>query len=103
MPFYVPKKTQPFALGGMVLRGVALLLRLWWLVALAAFLVWPKGPHLRIEYTFIRKGGLPVHQECVYFGARGTVRIYDRSRCPLVLVIDVSNRATGLSRLIPER
>lgn len=103
MPFYAPKKLQPYAITGIVLRTLTQLLRYWWLFAIAALFVLPQSPHLRIQYSFVRQGAFPIHQRCNYLGPRGMVEVFDRSRCPLILIIDVSNRASAISRLIPGR
>lgn len=73
----------------MALRGLEKLTRYLPLLLVAVFLLLPVGPHLRVEYSYKARGSSKYMTECKYLGSRGYINhIPDRSRCPVVIIID---------------
>lgn len=83
---YKPKKLRPFLITAMLLRGLGNLVAIWPLLLIAAFILSPVGPHLRVQSTYANYGAYRNLIACDYIGSRGLVRV--RSDCPLVKIID---------------
>lgn len=86
---YKPKLFRRFALTSLVLRGINNLLGLWPLALMAALILSPVGPHLRIQYDYRDLGGgRKAMISCQYFGSRGMVRAPFGHECGVIAIID---------------
>ncbi len=101
MDHYRPRMLRPWSLLALALRMVVHLLNHWPLLLIAAFLILPFGPHLRIQYTYIeRAGGARSMIECHYLGSRGMVSTSFGDDCPFFAIIDTrKHRSTETSNV----
>ncbi len=89
MKHYVPRRLRPWALPALAVRTLIYILGHWPLALVAALIISPVGPHLRIQYSYFDYGGgLRSMTECDYFGSRGMVKYRFGSQCPIVAIID---------------
>lgn len=95
MDTYRPRKFRPWAVPALVLRMVIYLLRHWPLFLIAALILSPVGPHLRIQYTYYDRGGDKHMIACDYFGSRGMITHRFGGRCPIVAIIDTRKIGRG--------
>ena len=89
MNHYTPGKLRRWTLPAMALRALAYVLKHWFVFLIAAVLISPVGPHIRIQYTYVP--GWADHKtmlDCRYFGPRGMVRKTFGTDCPFFAVID---------------
>lgn len=88
MSYYKPKRLRWGRVVAGVTRGIAGILIRWPLLACAALIVSPIGPHLRIQYTYEQRGIYRYMLSCEYLGSRGFVNFIATGDCPLVTLID---------------
>lgn len=88
MSHYKPKHIRWTKVIASFIRGIAEILRRWPLLLLAAFLVSPVGPHLRLQYTYENRGPYRYMLDCEYIGSRGLVRYRGSGACPVITMID---------------
>lgn len=88
MKAYSPRRRRPWRVVASTLRSFAGLLEQWPLFLLAAFLLSPVGPHLRVQTSYVQHGNYREMRACQYLGSRGWVNTVPGERCPLVAIID---------------
>ncbi|MEO1192912.1 MAG: hypothetical protein AAFY02_14220 [Pseudomonadota bacterium] len=89
MDQYKPRSLRPWSVTTLVLRMLAYVLRHWVVFVIAAILISPVGPHLRIEYSYVPlPGGGKSMKDCRYIGAQGWVTKTFGEDCPLIAIID---------------
>ena len=88
MKTYSPRKFRPLSWLSMVLRGITYLLRHWLLLLIAALVISPVGPHLRVWYTYTDYGAYKDMSNCIYLGGRGLIERDDGDICPVIMIID---------------
>ena len=88
MKMYSPHRRWPWRKAANALRALADLLDQWPLLLLAALLLSPVGPHLRVQYSYVPHGSYREMRACRYLGSRGWVEHVQDGRCPLVTIID---------------
>ncbi|KIO48281.1 hypothetical protein [Nitrosospira sp. NpAV] len=92
MKTYSPKKYRPFAWLSVFLRGVTYLLRHWFLLLIAAWVISPVGPHFLVWYTYKQYGTYRDYNDCVYLGGRGLIERNVGDDCPVIVIIDRRTR-----------
>ncbi len=86
-----PLKLRPLGWVSLMLRLLASLLEQWPMLLLAAFLISPIGPHLRLEYEYQQFGNYKRMNRCTYIGNRGLVDyIPVTHECPLIQIMESS-------------
>ena len=88
MRTYSPRKFRPFFWASKLLRGMAYLLRHWFLILIAILILAPTGPHLLVWYSYTDYGAYRGMNECVYLGGGGLVEINDGDICPVIVIFD---------------
>jgi hypothetical protein len=88
MSYYRPTRIRWGRVLAYFVRGVAGLLVRWPLLLLAAFIISPIGPHLRLQYTYQQQGSYRYMLNCEYLGSRGFVNYVEAGRCPVFTIID---------------
>ena len=102
MDSYSPNRPRRWTVTRIAFRALAHILRHWPLFLVAAVLISPVTPHMRIEYTYIpRASGERSMIDCLYFGARGWVRTTFGEECPFIAIIDTrTTEASGFSGIV---
>tara|TARA_R110000782_G_scaffold241116_1_gene327580 strand:+ start:471 stop:752 length:282 start_codon:yes stop_codon:yes gene_type:complete len=88
MKTYSPRKFRPFSWLSMLLRSIAGLLRHWFLILIAAWVIFPVGPHVLVWYTYVNYGTYKDMNDCIYLGGRGLVERDYGDTCPAIVIID---------------
>ena len=88
MSHYQHRKLRLLRIVAMALRGTGRLLGLWPLLLIAALVISPVGPHLRMQYTYELRGTHRQMIDCEYLGARGFIKYIRYGECPVIVVLD---------------
>lgn len=88
MKTYSPRKFRPLLWASTLLRAMAYLLRHWFLLLIAALIISPIGPHLRVWYSYTNYGSYKRMNECAYLGGGGLIEIKDSNVCPVIVIFD---------------
>lgn len=88
MSEYKQAKLRPLRVAALLLRGLAGLLAVWPLILISIFLLFPRSPHLRVQYSYVLVGSEKIMKHCEYLGSRGVISYMHGDQCPFVVMID---------------
>ena len=88
MSYYKPTRIRWGRVLAYFIRGIAGLLERWPLLLLAALIISPIGPHVRMQYVYEQHGSYHYMLRCEYLGSRGFVNHVEAGRCPIITIID---------------
>lgn len=88
MTHYRHRKISLLRIVSMILRKLGGLISIWPLLLIAALVISPVGPHLRVQYTYELRGTHRQMIDCEYLGARGFTKYIRYGECPVIVVLD---------------
>lgn len=82
------KQRRSLSILSAISRLISFTLEHWKLALIAAFLISPVGPHLRLTYAYNETYGVRSFVSCNYLGSRGIIRLGLGAECPVIAILD---------------